>query len=1210
MAPTRRKSSGSSDADKLSKALKPETLRSLWSGVSKTEWFEFLQATRPELQWTMSNDGIQGSCPFPGHDDSTPSFRINLDRGYAKCFGCNKYVWNPVELYRMIYVPAKTYGDALREILDRYKPKGISKNFVKQLTAIDQHRQMKYVFHQVTNMALVQAAPHAHLNTPDSEHGYAYAAVRYLLNRRNLPLQFHLQPIGVMPPQVKLRSMAAAFCTANGYDLELVEALMAYVEPYKNDTNWLGSLLFFYGSAPDAPSRVKMLQIPPEATKPQAVDPYVQALDKPQKITSFIPDEQELEIGFFGLYGVRPYDKAFSQQAALRVCVVEGEFDALSIIGQQCDAGGRVNFMAMAASGNGHNGVDILRNYSVREVHLVGDDDAGGDTFIKGILDKTKSMPLQIFKWPPHLKANLGVDHPTDPDQAIEEHTFDVVESALAHDSYYMQPHTWVAGCALREMSDTSTDNVRQLTAVAARWGMVLSSAAERQSFLKEVTEKYPTLDITTISQEILDSADNEEEFLNRMEQVLRDRFGVLSKYSERRGWYLQCFHKESRQIMTFLLSDARQNTNALTAMERTDIVSFVRNVVGEPGHLGPTDEEESGNPSHSPYLTRSTLYSNYLEKVVARLGSSVPLEGKNRQLGAGTHWVEAETKAGTKYHLYVVQGNKLTRGTYANATSAPVWEDCPSLTDPGINVFTNEQNEPIDAFPHIDISYLRAKPKYNIREMFHMVRDAIDMGWRFKNHDVTSTFLAAAVVLMPILDCVLYPPLVMFNGAASSGKSSFIGGVLGGSEVPGLKMVAAHFMSAYTHASVRQAMNNCTLPLCLDEFEDKGRNDKHTHVTQNILQMLRGLVNGAVHGYIGSVSGRAIPYTLRCAVWIAAIRMMTDLADLSRYIVVETDQVSSMASPEARIIQRFGDNFVPNIKQHIESTMFHGAMAFREAQEGVRQQFRTPEVRQRFASFQDVDRERLRQQFYGPMAIMEMAGVNHLSFLRDYLRDNRIRLAGLARNANDVIFDKLYNTPAIRIPNNDSFSGAEDMCVRLILQNGMEDIMHMKNCGVYYHPEYRWLIVHWATAAPVFFRNDHTIDVSSYPQLRARAQHAGGKNVVTDAHMARCGVLDEPAVKLSLGPVSVNECTAYKISGVLAETERSNAMTASIAMPGRERPEELLGDDYNARLAATRFPTPPPRLHVVGSDTTAESTTPENRTTTNTNNDDGEFDY
>lgn len=40
------------------------------------------------VELRLSGDHLVGRCPFPGHDDRTPSFHVHPDRAW--CFGCNR----------------------------------------------------------------------------------------------------------------------------------------------------------------------------------------------------------------------------------------------------------------------------------------------------------------------------------------------------------------------------------------------------------------------------------------------------------------------------------------------------------------------------------------------------------------------------------------------------------------------------------------------------------------------------------------------------------------------------------------------------------------------------------------------------------------------------------------------------------------------------------------------------------------------------------------------------------------------------------------------------------------------------------------------------------------------------------------------------------------------------------------------------------------
>ncbi|WP_286019114.1 CHC2 zinc finger domain-containing protein, partial [Candidatus Venteria ishoeyi] len=41
---------------------------------------------------TLKKDGANwgACCPFPGHDEKTPSFKVSTSKNIYKCFGCGK----------------------------------------------------------------------------------------------------------------------------------------------------------------------------------------------------------------------------------------------------------------------------------------------------------------------------------------------------------------------------------------------------------------------------------------------------------------------------------------------------------------------------------------------------------------------------------------------------------------------------------------------------------------------------------------------------------------------------------------------------------------------------------------------------------------------------------------------------------------------------------------------------------------------------------------------------------------------------------------------------------------------------------------------------------------------------------------------------------------------------------------------------------------
>ncbi len=39
---------------------------------------------------SIVNGNIMSRCPYPDHDDGTPSFGIRIDDGVFHCYGCNR----------------------------------------------------------------------------------------------------------------------------------------------------------------------------------------------------------------------------------------------------------------------------------------------------------------------------------------------------------------------------------------------------------------------------------------------------------------------------------------------------------------------------------------------------------------------------------------------------------------------------------------------------------------------------------------------------------------------------------------------------------------------------------------------------------------------------------------------------------------------------------------------------------------------------------------------------------------------------------------------------------------------------------------------------------------------------------------------------------------------------------------------------------------
>ncbi|MBU1891251.1 hypothetical protein KJ782_07275 [Patescibacteria group bacterium] len=1144
--------------------ISPEALRSIWRGIEKSEWMAFLQKNHPTGKWSWTRDGIQGCCPF--HDEKSPSFKINFDRCQAKCFGCNAYFWNPIEFYAKVSDPPRTYVDALLDIKTTYKPASLPNRVIKHLTTLDRHRRMKNILHHVMNSELVDAVSMA---ATDPNLGYAKQAVDYLLRRRKLPLYYQHMPIGVMPPLLRLQQKMTAYCQARNEDLTLVQDMREYFKPFEEDTIWIGSLVFFYGASPGQVSRLKLLQIPPETTpgmfRPDAV--------KPKKMTLYVLDDLEPALGVLGLYGVPAYQAALATKYAKVFTFVEGEFDALTLIGQQYEAD-RHNFMVFAGGGSGHDGVDLLANYGFEECRLVTDHDLTGQTeLVKGILNKTRAIACRIFIWPQSLHS-LDPNNPkTDPDQAVFEHGFDAVEDAFKDESNFKMPHKWALEKADVEMSSVAPDDVRRLTAMAAEWGLYVTNAAERHKYITDVAERYK-IPPGPIATEVLSDDDSETAFIQRITDTLASRFIVMGKVLINNRYAYRCWHKASHSMVNIPIGDSRALLGVIESAEGKNLLKFILEDVGEPGFEEIRFEDEEDQV----YLLRTERYLNYVRTAVPGLGAFVPSPGEAYHVNTGCHAFKPNAdNPDQPFMMRIVSGVNMFRVEYPTALGdRAVFRKCEGPRDGEVLVLTNENHIPREIHPQYrDEESLNKPPSRTIKEMYDLVYDIINTGWRFKNHETVCELLTALVLLVPVADAVDRVPVVMFTGDQSSGKTSLVGGLFGREALPRIGLLQnTTYMANYTQAGVRQSMNCSTLALCLDEFEDKGGNDRVSIRVREVLTMLRGLANDVAITRYGTASGQAQLTRLRFPVLAAGIFGLRDPADLSRFILIEMHRDLSRANPETSIISKFGEATIADIRNELPRLMYHNANLLYEEHNRIKAEFSSGGPCAHLLD-KDINLTRTREMFYGLMAVMRLAGRDDKQFLVKYFVDFRMVLERLSTvSVSNDLFNEIYNTPAIAIPSV-SVAGATDMMnVNRILMDGKGDLMNAKGWGLYYHAERQWLLVHWPTAAPCLLARSAQFQGATPGYLKSQAArsdiHLADKNVLES------GVLDEPEVRSVLGTIQAAHISVYDIRRFLIYSAKANAPRPGMALKGRE--VSFLADhpEFKDRIARAKFATPP----------------------------------
>lgn len=1137
--------------------ISPETLRSIWRGIERNDWMSFLQRNHPDNKWSWTNDGIQGCCPF--HDEKTPSFKINFIRQQAKCFGCGAYYWNPVAFYAKVSDPPIPYTAALLEVKTNYNPSGLPHRVIKYLTKLDRHRRMKNILYHVTNTELIDAVA---LSASDLDYQYAAPAVQYLA-KRGLPLVYHALPIGVMPQLLRLEERMTEYCQAEDEDVSLVEDMREYFKPFTKDTTWVGAVIFFYGGSPEQVSRLKLRQIPPK----EDANVFAQQTTK-DKLTVFVPDDMEHELGVFGLYGVPSYQTKLASKYAKIFHFVEGEFDALAIIANQIE-NVRFDFMVFAGGGGAHSGVDLLHNYGFEECYVVADDDEPGEHIVQTILQKTRRIACRIFMWPDALKSTDTNKPDTDPDQAVQQHGFEVVEKALKDSNNFKMPHKWATERADAEMSSVPKDDVRKLTTIAAEWGLYVTNAAERHKYVADIAERYE-MPPGPVWNEILTDDDSDIAFIQRITDTLVRRFIILSTEFENGRWVYRCWHKSSRRIIDLTIGEPKLLRGAIESAEGKDLLKFILDDVGEPG-FEKTRFEDEEDPA---YLERLRKYVEYLVPAVSNLGRHAPSPGEVRYVNTGCHAFKPTPETpDEQFKLYLVNGTQLFKGVYPTERGDKcVWRECPGPTDGNIFMLANKQFLPRVIHPqYVDEDSLNKPPKRSVKEMFEKVHGIINAGWGFKNQETTVNLLTALVLLIPISDAVDRQPMIMFTGDQSSGKTSFVGGLIGRDALSRINLVQnSLFMANFTQAGVRQSMNYSSVCLCLDEFEDKGGNDRVSGRVRDVLQLIRGLANDTAVTRYGSASGKAQVTKLRFPVCTAGIYGLKDPADLSRFILIEMDRNLTRSNPETAILDFFGEDLLIELRNELPRLMYHAAYQVFQAHEEIKHEFRHGGKLPT-----EVNLTRTREMFYGLMAIMKVAGRDYRKFIVKYFKDFRIVLERLSRvSVSNDLFDEIFYTPAIPIPSTTGVGGVDQMNVNRILKEGKGELMNAKNWGVYYDEEREWLLVHWPTASPCILGRSQQFQGATPGYLKSQAQRS--QYHASDDVIFGSKILQEDKWKQLLGDTQILHISVYKVRAFVKDSRLVNQ--AEVApIKGREVISLADTPQWKERIAKKNWPKPPP---------------------------------
>jgi hypothetical protein len=919
---------------------------------------------------------------------------------------------------------------------------------------------------------------------------YAQNAVRYLQHRK-IPSSFHLCPIGVMPNALRLKKLMEQHAQLH-QEPDYWEAAEKYLDFALEGSDWLGALVFFTGDSPQDPCKLKLQAVPAMTGNSFAPEDA--------KRRAYIPDPFEEHNGFFGLFGTSLYQPYLADKID-RFYYVEGEFDALSVFSRQFQSGD-IGFFIFSGGGGSASGLDPLKKFGFHNGYVIGDWDSAGDNFARDILKNTVHMQTRVFRWPNSL-AVAGVS--VDIDEAVKKHGLDLVEQEIRKEENYDLPHTWALTRATKKMRGIDSEDIRYLTSTAAEWGLCVRNPAEQHAYLQEISKSF-NVNAGQVSNEINQNDLSEDSFQERIKNVLQNRFHVMEKIQQGNSHILRVWDKMTEEIVDLPIGEPFRILAALEALFGKDLYEWVHEDVGDPGFMLSYEEANENHVLHQ----QAKRIVGYVAKGVSRLGKEVPAAANIYTIASGVHVVSParvateEQKTKDRFRLYMVNGTKLYRGDYEHDDKV-TWKEMPGPSDGNIVVHAHKAEgtyRPQRIYPeYLSAADLNKYPKYTGQDLFEILNQMLRIGWRFKNHSVTCEFLAALAMLCSISDSIPRQPMVMFTADPQSGKTNLLGGFFGRSAVPRINVVQASvFMDNYTPAGIRQTQNNSPNLLCLDEFEDKGTNDRKTMIIRDILRTYRGTVNEECITIFGSASGKPQIFRLHHPLFVASIRPLRDLADITRFTIVEMDKKAGVHAPQDALHRQIGELKIMDVRRQMPLTMFHLAHQVHEAYFEIQEEY------QAGGGLEFGELTRSREGLYGVMAVMKAIGYDYHKFAENYFDANRQHLEQVANiSISGDIFNELLFTPAINLGDIDD---PRPKTLSDVFSNGNAELLNESSCGIYYDKLMGWIVVNWVTAKnTILSRGTGTFRDSTVHILRA--QSARYKYCIPDEQVRRSDVLE-----------------------------------------------------------------------------------------------------
>lgn len=1005
---------------------------------------------------------ISMHCPLPDHEDKKASFEINVIKGTASCRStfCQYFTRNPIDLIQRCKGWAAK--DCLEYIQAESQTKLVSERQEREIESLDLHQWAMRTLFAVCTQHLKNC-----ISPPADDIFYTDASLRivkdsldWLFITRGHDASFIDDcSYGLMPPMGQLRKMCETWlgdhCSVNyakedkrsheQLNVKRREKILAIIKTIteKIPESFVHCPTYHLGHSTTTPARLRIRR------------PKDEKQDNIYVTEGFTPDEP---LGYFNLYSERTTTMLASEDLlSIVYLVVEGEHDCIAVM-EGILQHGIVGFKVIAACGNA-NVTDQLFHAGITSILLLPDEPSAagkGNQFVKLRLETAYNIDVYVFNaW-----LELMDGSPKDPFDAIRHHKFEKCWKlfAVERSRTYITADRWAINQAIDAVGEISEEEIKQRTAKAAEYGQCVRHPALMARYIEEVC-KATGIEAGVLRTEIIRAKDNEAGFISRIVNHLRDQYHIVKKQSTPNGGILYMFHKQSRRMIDFQMTNSEAIINALSSIHGNVVEHFRKEV----GLFGTGADPNTEGLSHT-YIIKETHKELvwYVKFAIQEINEGVPTDRECIKVGQGLHRLVNPDNP-REYCGYFVTGVVVYKINWILQEGKEPQVSVRELEGPSDGPYLFELEErrswstlvkskaDLNGCNDITLQDVRGA----IRDVYRMFNEC----WRWKNQDLDSTFLAWHIFSFAVHCAFTTKVFLALLGETTSGKSTAMS-VFSGSQYKDIQLLECCIpTSNYTVASVKQIWDASTLGMGLEEFEDDG--DTRYHKSQqvgNINELLRQCISDTgVAIKRGTLNGKADEYTIHTNIITTAIVQARQGQDENRRFSVETSKVEGLQDPRISVKEMYSPERFLEIKRILNLGLIRWIPDLVKIHdEFVKgKEFNSKNISEKF-----IVPTRYTRNFIPLSAVMKLLDVEYMPFVRATCEARQASIQSASQDTKcNLLFSLIFRVPTIPTEGQ-SVSVAQ--C--LTQPDRVARTLNRASCGVYYDEEHYLLIIDWVT--------------------------------------------------------------------------------------------------------------------------------------------------